>query len=95
MSDETCPKVRRTADCEVADVLGMSLGSVHNILKDDLNLRWIATQFVPTPAPSSVSVYKFLATDKMTHYTHPSPHNRLSCGTSLFQKQDGVKGKEI
>lgn len=64
LSEETCSKVRRTADCEVADVLGMSLGSVHGILKDDLSLRCIATRFVPTPAPTSVSVYKFLATDK-------------------------------
>ena len=94
LSEETCPKVRRTTDCEVADVLGMSLGSVHSILKDDLNLRRIATQFVPTPAPSAVSVYKFLATDKMTHYTPLSSQQSVLCYFTFSQKM-ALKGRRF
>jgi hypothetical protein len=92
VSQETCPKVRRTTDCEVADVLGMSMGLVHSILKDGLNSRRIATYFLPTPAPSVVSVYEFLAEHKMSVITHLSPHHSLRCVTSLFPKM-ALKGR--
>jgi hypothetical protein len=38
---------RRIALCEVANVLGISYGSVQSILEDNLNMHWIKTKSVP------------------------------------------------
>jgi hypothetical protein len=33
--------------CEVTDMLGISFGWVQRILRDNLNMHWIATKFMP------------------------------------------------
>jgi hypothetical protein len=44
---ELVHKNRRISIHEVASMLGISFGSLQSILKDNLNMHWIAAKFVP------------------------------------------------
>jgi hypothetical protein len=63
--------------CHSFNILGISFGQVHSILKDYLNRCWIATKFVIHTTHSVFSVQELLAKNKMNviPQTLCSPHS--------------------
>lgn len=75
-SEELVSKSKIMTICAVTDMMGISIGWVQRILRDNLNMHWNATKF-------TLHILRLKTND--CHFT-PSPLTRFSTVTSYFSQ---------
>jgi hypothetical protein len=75
-------KNKKNAICRFGNMLGISYGSVHSTLKDNLNVHQTATQLMPHACSLC---FVWLKTKLMLFYTLLT-HHTWCCVTSYFPK---------